>query len=364
MASSAQKLAHNLGAKGIKCAFIRLGDDGESTSTTDVYIGSGTGVPSGAYNLPTGATALYMREDASNADACLYVTHNAGTAWAALADSTALTALLASNTVGEGAALIGIQDAGNFYTGTTVEAALAELDALLGSTTSTTYNFTNGTGSLLTDNDSVYAALNKLDQGFVNQIGTQDVRSSATPTFDGVKLASDPTANGTGVALTSEKLEVRTALVTLTNVDIALTDEAGVVAYGGLKILDMPAGAILFLGAVADIDVTKSSAGVNADWDGDFGIGTVTASNNGTLSGTEQDILPTTATPQAVAGVTTANGQSTITQAGYVVDGTGTAVDVFLNFLVDDADHDVTGTPCNLILNGTVKITYCNLGDY
>lgn len=157
---------------------------------------------------------------------------------------------------------------------------------------------------------------------------------------------------------------VRQAIITLTATPIVLADEAGVVAYGGLKIYDFPQGAIQILGAVADLDVTKSSAGVNADWDGDFGIGTVTAGNNNALATTEQNILPTTATPQAVAGVTTANGQSTITEAGLVIDGTATAADAYLNFLVDDADHNVGGTACNLLVTGTVKITYILLGDY
>lgn len=157
---------------------------------------------------------------------------------------------------------------------------------------------------------------------------------------------------------------VRQALITFTATPIVLADEAGVVAYGGLKIYDFPQGAIQILGAVADLDVTKSSVGVSATWDGDFGIGTVTAGNNNALATTEQNILPTTSTPQAVDGVTTANGQSTITEAGLVIDGTATAADAYLNFLVDDADHDVTGTACNLLVTGTVKITYILLGDY
>lgn len=190
-------------------------------------------------------------------------------------------------------------------------------------------------------------------------------------TVDGVLLkdgevqpASDASAAGTGVTLTSEQLQVRTALLTLADVDIALTDEAGVVAYGGLKILDFPEGAVCILGAVADLDITKSSAGVNDDWDGDFALGTVTASNNASLTSTEANIIPSTATPQATAGATTANGQSTATECPAYLDGTGTAVDVYLNFLVDDADHDVTSTPCNLIANGTIKLTYAVLGDY
>lgn len=152
-------------------------------------------------------------------------------------------------------------------------------------------------------------------------------------------------------------------VLTLTNVAVALTDEAGVVAYGSQKVYDFPAGAILLLGAVADLDVTKSSAGVNADWDGDFGLGTAAAGNNNALATTEQDILPTTATPQAAAGVTTAKGQSTATE-NKVHDGTSTAIECHLNVLVDDADHNVAGTACNLIFNGTITLHWINLGDY
>lgn len=68
---------------------------------------------------------------------------------------------LASVANGEGASLVGIEDAGSFYTGTNVEAALAELDALLGSDSSTAHDFSEN--NVLADNDAVYAALEKLD---------------------------------------------------------------------------------------------------------------------------------------------------------------------------------------------------------
>ena len=156
---------------------------------------------------------------------------------------------------------------------------------------------------------------------------------------------------------------IRKTVFTFVNVACALTDVAGVVAYVGKQIYDWPAGYILFHGAVMDLALTKSSAGVNADWDGDVGLGTVTASNNSTLASTEQDLVPTTATPQAVAGVTTADGQSTSTEALKILDGHTAAKDIFLNLLVDDADQDVTTTPCNLIVNGTIEVTWSNLGD-
>ena len=66
-------------------------------------------------------------------------------------------------------------------------------------------------------------------------------------------------AAGTGVS--AEELPSGVRKVTLTFADVAmpLTDNAGVVAYSGLKVYDLPAGAILFLGATSDLDLTLSS---------------------------------------------------------------------------------------------------------
>lgn len=150
----------------------------------------------------------------------------------------------------------------------------------------------------------------------------------------------------------------RTTVLTLSSLSITMTDEAGVVAYGGKQLLDMPEGGILFLGCHADLDITKSGAGINADFDGDFGLGTVTASNNNSLSSTEQNLIPTTSTPQAAAGVTTANGQST---AVAFIDGNSTPADVYLNFLIDDADQNGGGA---LLVSGTIIIHWVPLGNY
>lgn len=181
------------------------------------------------------------------------------------------------------------------------------------------------------------------------------------------RRSSDLTDIGSATSVTTGHVAARTigsgpwfkTILTLTSVAVTMTDEAGVVAYGGVKLYDLPEGAILFGGAVADLDIT-ASGGINANFDGDFGVGTVTASNNATLATTEQNIIPTTATPQAVSSVTTANGKSTATENA-VVDGTSTALDVYLNFLVDDADQNGGGT---ITVTGTISILWCNLGDY
>lgn len=161
---------------------------------------------------------------------------------------------------------------------------------------------------------------------------------------------------GSGIEALEAMGIVQKTVITLTNRAITMTDEAGVVAYGGTKIYDFPAGNILILGATADLTVTESG-GINADFDGDFGVGTVTAGNNNALATTEQNIIPTTATPQAVASATTAKGINT---AVAFLDGTATAIDAYLNFLVDDADQDGGGT---LTVNGTITIHWINCGD-
>jgi len=168
------------------------------------------------------------------------------------------------------------------------------------------------------------------------------------------------TVNGTGVAVTAAKGDGRGIQITLTltNVDLALTDAVGVVAWAALKLYTMPAGAVLFRGLKADLDITKSSVGVNADWDGDIGFGTVTNDGDANLTASEQNLAPSTATPQAVAGVTTGDAKSTGAESGAVHGTTASPAEVWINVNVDDTDHDVTGTACNLIVNGTIVFSY------
>lgn len=172
--------------------------------------------------------------------------------------------------------------------------------------------------------------------------------------------ANAATPNGTGVSISGGVGSQKT-VITFVNTPLPLIDTPATVARCALKVLDLPEGDILIQSAVLNLVLTKSAAGVNADWDGDVGVGTAAAAADATLSGTEQNIIPTTPTPQAVAGVTTAKGRST---AQVILDGTTTAVDVYLNVLVDDADQDATTTPTNLIANGTLTIIWASAGDY
>lgn len=66
-----------------------------------------------------------------------------------------------STSNGEGASNVGFEDASNWFTGTEIEAALNEIEALFGSTTSSIFDFTEN--NVLVDNDPVYTGLNRLD---------------------------------------------------------------------------------------------------------------------------------------------------------------------------------------------------------
>lgn len=149
-------------------------------------------------------------------------------------------------------------------------------------------------------------------------------------------------------------------VLTLTAVPLTLRDtEQG----KGIKIYDFPEGRILILGSTGSIAVTTTSIlanTLNASSTLSWGVGTTTQAN-GTVATTEQNILnASTATSSATINVAGTAG------TGYGVlapiDGTGTAIDAYLNIGVPtgtDIDADATVT-----VTGTITITWINLGDY
>lgn len=190
------------------------------------------------------------------------------------------------------------------------------------------------------------------------------------------------------------------------NTPVTMADEPAIGAYGGVKLYTMPDGLVDIVGAVVDLTATKSGSGINADFDGDVAMGTAVASTGVSLTGTQANIIPSTAIPQAVFSVATvetvtspitltdeSGGEAATTipsitdnansgsadlapvmdaiaslaamvnrlKAGALrLDGTSAASDIYLNFLIDDADQDGGGT---LLLNGSIAISWVNHGD-
>lgn len=116
------------------------------------------------------------------------------------ADAKAIEASkLASTTNGEGASIIGLEDASAYFTGNEMETAMNELEAQIGGLTSSTFSFAEN--NVLADNDSIYPALEKLDLRF------GDLES---------------TANGEGASIIG--IEDANSVFTSTNVEGALNE--------------------------------------------------------------------------------------------------------------------------------------------
>lgn len=163
----------------------------------------------------------------------------------------------------------------------------------------------------------------------------------------------------------------RTTTVRFSNAEYSLVDDAGNGGVLAFKIYDFPEGVIIFEGAVIDVTQTRvavdgDTAGLSTTFDGDVGLGT-TVGVSPTLATTEQDFVPTTSVTQAVGGVARALAASTTvsgaTGAPRLIDGSATAVDMYLNFLIDDADQDATGHPVNIRLDGYVTFNWTLIGD-
>lgn len=156
---------------------------------------------------------------------------------------------------------------------------------------------------------------------------------------------------------------IHKTVLTCVATPIAMTDDAGVAQYGGVKVYDFPAGLIMTLGVVIDGSFTGYASLIDT-FDGDVAMGTVTASTGATLTSTEANILQSTPLTQAVAEVANCDAVSAataLTESGARhLDGTATAIDAFLNFVVDDNAAHGAGTAS---FTGTITIHWINLGD-
>ncbi len=155
-------------------------------------------------------------------------------------------------------------------------------------------------------------------------------------------------------------------VLTLTATPVTITDDAGVAQYGGTgKIYDFPEGHIATLGAVVTGSLTLGTTGtITTTFAGGVALGTATATTGNTLTGTEANIMKevdVAAATSSVAAIDAVTVSTVLTEAAASwFDGTATAVDLFLNFVIDDQASHTSGTGT---FTGTVVITWLYLGD-
>lgn len=156
---------------------------------------------------------------------------------------------------------------------------------------------------------------------------------------------------------------IHQTVLTCTALPITVADDAGVAQYGGVKVYDFPAGLLMTMGAVIDGSLTGYASLIDT-FDGDVALGTAAATTGATLVSTEADIMPSVALSQAVAEVANCDAVSVataLTESGSRwLDGTGTAKDLYLNFVIDDNAAHGAGTAT---FTGTITVTWINLGD-
>lgn len=147
---------------------------------------------------------------------------------------------------------------------------------------------------------------------------------------------------------------------------VTIADDAGVAQYGGAQVYDFPAGMLLIKGARVSGILTAGVTGTIIDnWDGDTALGTVTATTGATLTGTEADIMQSTAVSAGASdklGVVTAVSIATaLTESGARwLDGSTTAINMFLNFVIDE---DGSHTASTATFTGTIEFNWEMLGD-
>lgn len=147
---------------------------------------------------------------------------------------------------------------------------------------------------------------------------------------------------------------------------VTISDDAGVAQYGGVKVYDFPEGMILTKGAQVYGILTAGVTGTIIDnWDGAVALGTATATTGATLTGTEANIMQSVAVSAGAAdklGVVDAVSVATaLTESGARwLDGTDTAVDMYLNFVIAD---DATHTAGTASFTGTIVFHWEHIGD-
>lgn len=155
---------------------------------------------------------------------------------------------------------------------------------------------------------------------------------------------------------------VHKTVLTLASTPVTVLNVTGA-SFGGVKLYEFPEGRIAVLGVTANLSFSWTDASdpvIVQDGSGDFSLGT-TITEDATLDGSDVDLLPSTGLLDPfVAGVGTGKGALA---AAAQFDGTTTPVEANLNLIIDDADVE-DDTETDVLVSGTVTITWINLGDF
>lgn len=158
---------------------------------------------------------------------------------------------------------------------------------------------------------------------------------------------------------TRQPAQLRKHLIVVDALAITVDGATGV-GFGSAVAGDFPEGNVVFQSAVAylKIDGPGGNADLSDTWAGDFSVGT-TPADDGTVSGADVDIVPSTELAAAVAELGVRTRGAGAPQATF--DNTDGSLEVNLNVLVDDADIAADGI--GFVASGEIELLYTMAGD-
>lgn len=143
---------------------------------------------------------------------------------------------------------------------------------------------------------------------------------------------------------------------------VTVTATSTAIGFGSLVIGDFAEGNILLFGMAGQIGFAGSGADANLvdTWEGDFGIGTTPAAD-ATITGTDVDILASTATGAATAEVIALQRVAEVSTP-VMFNNTDGSLEINFNLLIDAAD--ITDDESVVItLSGSIELAYTVLSD-
>lgn len=150
-----------------------------------------------------------------------------------------------------------------------------------------------------------------------------------------------------------------TTVISLNATPVTVGNTTGA-SFGSVQLLDFPAGRIhIFGGSTVFSRIQWTGEDIVATGSGDFSLGTTTTAD-ATLSSTDANIQASTAMLDPfVGGVGTGSG---VFATGAAYDGTATAIDLFLNVIIDDADVENEASDV-VLFTGEIRIVWADFGD-
>lgn len=155
----------------------------------------------------------------------------------------------------------------------------------------------------------------------------------------------------------AQRQELVKLTVPIKNVTVTVAGLSGV-GFGTAVIGGLPAGNLLFLGAVGYVQFDAPASGITATWSGDYSIGSAPTAD-AALAGGEVDIVPSTPVGPAVATVSPMTRGANATQV--MLDNTDGSLELNLNLLVDDAD--ISANDVAIVANGVLQLAFVVLLD-